>query len=256
MNILELRDVSYRYDDTKEVLRDISFSVREGEHIALVGPNGSGKSTLFNLIARYLKPGAGAVLLSGKDVHAYKAREYARFVSFVPQGRPALFPFTVFEMVLMGLNPHKDLFESIGKEDMERAEALMRETGVWAYASKPVTEISGGELQRAMLTRALLQNTKLLLLDEALSELDISARIFMMKLLSRYVESTNITVIGIHHDLHIANDFASRLIALSAGRIVQDGSPAEVFTAEFFREVFKVRAELIPGKGFLFHDCC
>jgi iron complex transport system ATP-binding protein len=147
----------------------------------------------------------------------------------------------------------------------------MRETGVWDLAEKSVTAISGGQMQRLLLARAILQifpNThaevivsqksvhapKLLLLDETLSELDIAARMAMMKLLSRLAVNHRLTVIGIHHDLNLAYRFANRIIALNKGEIAADGAPDAVCTPDFFARIFSVQAEIIPGRGFLFYD--
>jgi iron complex transport system ATP-binding protein len=154
---------------------------------------------------------------------------------------------------------------------LSRAEEIMRETGVWGFASKPANTLSGGELQRVLLARAIIQifpNThetlpapasekhvpKLLLLDEAFSELDIAARIGMMKLLNGMLKKRSFTVIGIHHDLHLAGRFTSRIIALRRGSIAGDGPPDAIFTEDFFQRVFGVKAEIVPGKGFFFHD--
>jgi iron complex transport system ATP-binding protein len=140
----------------------------------------------------------------------------------------------------------------------------MRETGVFHLAGRKVTEISGGQRQRLLLARGILQLfpqepdpggvSRLFLLDETLSELDIAARIAMMKLLSRLVSERGLAVIGIHHDLSLAYRFASRIIALSRGAITADGSPDQVFTPEFFARVFSVQAETIPRRGLLFYD--
>jgi iron complex transport system ATP-binding protein len=278
MSIITVDAVSFSYPGArKKALDSVSFSVEAGEHIALVGPNGSGKSTLFTLLAGFFAPERGAVLLDGKGIRTYPARIRARRLALVPQGKRFGFPYTCLETVLMGLHPHQDFFAWPGDAALSRAEDLMRETGIWDMASRPVTGLSGGELQRVILTRALLQilpegrtdhyqyndddgddgnsgATKLLLLDEALSELDVSARIAAMKLLNRLTAEYRITVIGIHHDLHLAGRFVDRIIALRAGRIAGDGTPDSVFTEAFFERVFQVEAEIVPGRGFFFKD--
>jgi iron complex transport system ATP-binding protein len=167
----------------------------------------------------------------------------------------------------MGLLPHRSRFEPLGDADLDRARTVMQEAGVWDFAGKNVAELSGGQAQRVILARALLQvfpdvnsglskrsaapRQPLLLLDEAMSELDIAARIDMMNLIRTQVTECGLTVLGIHHDLHTAYRFADRVIALHNGSIAADGSPAEVFTGDFFRTVFSVKAEIIAGKGFL-----
>ena len=273
MNIITVNDVSFSYPGSqKKAVNGVSFSAGHGEHIALVGPNGSGKTTLFlNLTGTY-RPLYGEVLLDGKNIQAYPILERARRIAYVPQGGRINFPYTCFELTLMGLYPHHSL-SAFPQRDaaLKRAELIMRETGVWGFASKIANTLSGGELQRVLLTRALLQifpdshetNSvpsasgnfpRLLLLDEAFSELDIAARINMMKLLNRMLKKFYFTVIGIHHDLHLAYRFSSRIIALREGCIAADGPPEEIFTEDFFSRVFSVKAEIIQGKGFFFQD--
>ena len=273
MNIITVNNVSFSYPgNLKNAISGVSFSAEHGEHIALVGPNGSGKTTLIQNLNGIFRPSNGEVLLDGKNIQAYPILERARRIAYVPQGGKINFPFTCFELTLMGLYPHFSLSAFPQKDAaLERAEAIMKETGVWGFASKIANTLSGGELQRVLFTRALLQIfpdpqetestpsasgnfPRLLLLDEAFSELDIAARINMMKLLNKMLKEQNFTVIGIHHDLQLAYRFCSRIIALHDGCIAADGPPDEIFTEAFFSRVFAVKAEIIHGKGFLFQD--
>jgi iron complex transport system ATP-binding protein len=264
MSLLSAKNLSFSYNTSETVLKNISFTVESGEHIALVGPNGSGKTTLFQLLSGYFVPAAGEVLLEGRGIRRYPAADRARRIAFVPQGGRIEFPYTCLETVLMGLHPHQSRFAPWDESALSRAAEAMRETGVFHLAGRRVTEISGGQLQRLLLARAILQifpqetdpgkGPRLLLLDETLSELDIAARIAMMKLLSRLVSERPLAVIGIHHDLSLAYRFAGRIIALSKGEIAADGAPDQVFTPEFFERVFSVQAETIPRRGLLFFD--
>jgi iron complex transport system ATP-binding protein len=262
MSLLEVKDLSFSYRGAKEVLRGINFSIGAGEHTALVGPNGSGKSTLLALLSGYLPPSSGDVYLEGRRVRGFPFRERARRITVLPQHAGIPFPFTCFETVLMGLYPFGGRFSPPGEAFLSLAEDLMRETRVWEYAGKNVNELSGGEFQRVMCTRALVQtlagieegSRRLLLLDEPFSELDIASRITMMKLLNRKAAEYGVTVIGVHHDLNIAARFAGRVLALQNGRLAADGKPGEVFTLSLFAGVFHVAAEILPGKGFIFTD--
>ncbi|GHU13652.1 ABC transporter ATP-binding protein [Spirochaetia bacterium] len=274
MSLLLVKNLSFSYNTGVDVLVDVNFSVESGEHIALVGPNGSGKTTLFLLLAGFLTPVAGEVLLEDREIRRYPILERARRIAFVPQGGRIEFPYTCLETVLMGLHPHQSRFASgesnrFADDALSLAEDVMRKTGVWNLAGARVTEISGGQMQRLLLARALLQIfpdtrphcgpddlalPRLLLLDETLSELDIAARIAMMKILSRLAAERGITVIGVHHDLNLVYRFADRIIALDKGRIAADGPPDGVFTQEFFAEVFSVQAEIIHLRGLLFYD--
>ncbi|MDR1148850.1 MAG: ABC transporter ATP-binding protein [Spirochaetaceae bacterium] len=260
--VISAENICFAYRGLKPVLENVSFAVAAGEHVSLVGPNGSGKSTLFQILSGYMAPASGRVLLGGKNIAALSPLERARRLSFVPQDTSADFPFNCLEVVLMALYPHRSRLRPTNENDINMAENLMRETGVWRFAEKNIMDLSGGERQKIIMTRALLQIESavsgcagsLLLLDEAMSALDIAARIDMMKLLSRYAGVRRTAVIGIHHDLYTAYRFSSRVIALSNGRIAASGTPREVFTETFFREVFSVKAEILGEKGFIVRD--
>ncbi|MDR2490335.1 MAG: ABC transporter ATP-binding protein [Spirochaetaceae bacterium] len=266
MSLIEARNAAFSYRGGNEILQGISFSVECGEHIALVGPNGSGKTTLISLLAGLEAPTRGEIFLNGVNLRRFSAVERARRIARLAQGARLPFPFTCFEAVLMGLHPHWGRFSPPDAAELSLVEELMRETDTWGFAGRKITELSGGEAQRVFFTRALVQaicgtqNTapkgegRLLLLDEPFSELDIAARIAMMKLLNEKAAACNLAVIGIHHDLHIAARFAGRVLALKNGLLAADGSAATVFTPPFFAEVFKVRAEIAPHAGFCFVD--
>jgi len=263
-SIISANNISFSYPGSrKNAISGVSFSAESGEHIALVGPNGSGKTTLFQILNGTFRPATGKTLLDGKDTLTFSFLERARRIAYVRQGGRISFPYTCFELTLMGLHPHES-FSALPEKDaaLSRAEEVMRETGVWGFASQTANTLSGGELQRVLLARALLQifpgadekspTPKLLLLDEAFSELDIAARISMMNLLNGMLKERNFTIIGIHHDLHLAYRFTNRIIALHQGCVAGDGPPEEIFTGDFFHRVFAVKAEIIPGKGFFF----
>jgi iron complex transport system ATP-binding protein len=264
VSVLEVAGVGFRYgSDAPLALSDVSFSVEAGEHIALVGRNGSGKSTLFNLIAGFHKPSAGRIAIAGRGNLAPAQR--ARLVALVAQGERIRFPYTCLEVVLMGLCPYSGWFDAPDDTALRRAREVMEQAGAWRFAAARITELSGGETQRVLLARALLQALptgaagegvgKVLLLDEALSELDIAGRISMMKTLDALAREAGVAVVGVHHDIELAGRFARRVIALCGGSVAADGAPEKVFTTDFFRDVFAVRAEIVPDKGFFFYDC-
>ncbi|MDR0685320.1 MAG: ABC transporter ATP-binding protein [Spirochaetaceae bacterium] len=260
--VIGAENLCFAYGGSPPVLEDVSFTALEGEHISVVGPNGSGKSTLFHILAGFLRPGAGRVLLGGRDISTLSPLERSRRLSFVPQDVRADFPFNCLELVLMALYPHRSRLAATSEGDITLARTLMRETGVWRFADKNIMDLSGGERQRVIISRALLQIESapsggrggLLLLDEAMSALDVAARIDMMKLLSARAAARRAAIIGIHHDLHTAASFSSRVIALFGGRIAASGAPRDVFTEAFFKEIFSVKAEITAGGDFLIRD--
>lgn len=251
--VIRAEGLSFAYGKS-EVLRDVTLSVGLGEYVSLVGINGSGKTTLLALLAGFLKPDGGEVFLNGKKLSRVSFRERAQSFAVVSQNQDISFPFTCLEMVLMGLHPSMGRLEGYSEKQLQRARELMESMDVWRFADKPITGVSGGERQRVLLTRALLQEPGLLLLDEAMSELDVAAKCAAMKLLLRRVEETGMSVISIHHDLSAAFRFSKRVCALKDGKIIADGAPSEVMDEDFFKRVFAVEAEIIADKGFIITD--
>ncbi|MDR2394555.1 MAG: ABC transporter ATP-binding protein [Treponema sp.] len=266
MSLVSVEKASFAYKKGVCALNNISFTVETGEHIALIGPNGSGKTTLFNLLAGFTRAKTGSITFAGVDIQAYSPPELAKHLALVPQRVYLNFPYTCLETVLMGLHPYHRHIQTESAQALQSAQTLMEQTEVWHLAAQFVTEISGGELQRVLLARALLQVLpqglastdppchRVLLLDEAFSSLDIAARITMMKLLNTLRAVYGLTIIGIHHDIPIAFGFTQRILALSHGSLVADGKPEVIGTEAFFAQVFSVHVEIIPGKGFLFVD--
>jgi len=252
--LLTLEDIGFAYD-AKRVLRGVSFSVDRGEYISIVGPNGSGKTTLLQIMCGCFKPETGAVYYMGQAVHKMDTRERAKHFAVVyQQQHGGKFPYTCLEMVIMGLHPHRARFEPLSDEAFLWVEQVMQMTDTLRFADKPITRISGGELQRVMLARAIVQKPRVLFLDEAMSGLDICARISMTKLLRELIQIHGITVMAINHDLNTAYRFSSRIVALSKGGIAAIGPPRQVMTEGFFEDVFDVKAEIYEEKGFFIHD--
>lgn len=251
--ILEARGLSFAYGKN-EILRDVSLSVGEGEYLSLVGVNGSGKTTLLALLSGFLKPDGGEVRLMGKSLERIGFRDRAKEMAVVSQNQDMSFPFSCLEMVLMGLYPNMGRYERVSRQLLYKARELMESADVWRFADKPITEVSGGEKQRVALARALMQEPRVLLLDEAMSELDVAAKCSVMKLLRQRIDETGMSVVSVHHDLATAYRYSKRVFALKDGRLIADGAPKDVMDEEFFRLVFAVDAEIIADKGFIIND--
>jgi iron complex transport system ATP-binding protein len=250
---LQLEDISFSYGEAP-VLHGISLAVNRGEYLSLVGPNGSGKSTLLQLMCGYLQPLAGRALSGGQEIQRIDSRTRAKTFAVIHQNEDNRFPFTCLETVLMGLHPHRARFEPINEDSLLQAERIMNLTNTWLFAEKPVSCLSGGELQRVMLARALMQRPQVLFLDEAMSGMDISVRIAMHSLLRSLIAEEGLTVVAINHDLHAAYRFSDRIAALSMGRLASLGTPPQVMNPSFFRSVFGVEADVFEGQGFIIRD--
>lgn len=241
------------YYGAQQILSDVTFSACEGEYLSIIGENGSGKSTLMQLLCGYLAPIAGQVLFCGERLEGISALQRARSIAAISQNTPANFPFTCFEFVMLGLHPHRARFERIDEHTIDQIRGVMAQTDILPLADKPITNLSGGEYQRVLLARALAQRPRLLLLDEAMSDLDAAVKIKMNKLLKELVQK-GLTVIAINHDLSTAYNYSDRVIALRSGRLVANGSPQKVFTEVLLENVFGIKAEIIPGRGLCVYD--
>ncbi|MDD4503982.1 MAG: ABC transporter ATP-binding protein, partial [Clostridiaceae bacterium] len=177
--LLAIENISFAYN-AKRVLSSISFSVNKGEYLSIIGPNGSGKTTLLQIMCGYFKPEIGGVYYLGRNVYTMNIRERAKhFSAIYQQHQVNRFPYTCIEMVIMGLHPHRARFEPLSDESLFQVEQVMNLTDTFCFADKFITQISGGEMQRVMLARAIVQKPRILFLDEAMSGLDICAKINM-----------------------------------------------------------------------------
>jgi iron complex transport system ATP-binding protein len=230
------------------VLHDISFEVAPGELIGLVGPNGAGKSTLLKAVLD-LTPAGGKVLLEGQSVRAMKADARARIAAYLPQERDVAWPVPVEMLVALGRAPYCSPFAPLAKNDLAVVESAMRIMDVEAFRSRAATDLSGGELARVLVARALAQNTPLLLADEPTAGLDPAHQIALMRTFAKLAAECR-TVIASLHDLGLAARWCSRLLVLQSGRIVADGPPDALLAGGQLQAVYgvEIHAEKIAGR--------
>ncbi len=236
--MISLEKVSFAFGD-RTVLRDISFRAGAGECLVVLGPNGSGKTTLIRLLAGVLFPLAGKVLLEGRPVSRLPARERARRISWIPQSPRAELDFTVLETVLMGRHPYHSLFGGDSLRDRESARQALAEMGVEALAEQPVTQCSGGELQRVMAARMLTQEAPIMLLDEPVSNLDIRNQADTLSAVRRRTDAGK-TAVCVLHDLNLAAHYATRILLLCRGETVADGRPESVLEPGLLSRVYDI----------------
>ena len=230
--------------NANRILKGVSMCAGERETVGVIGPNGSGKSTLLKCIYRILRPSGGAVKLDGKDLLDYATKESARKIAVVAQHNYYNFDFSVQDVVLMGRSPHKRALDRDNAEDYQIVAQALETVGMTAFAQRSFSTLSGGEQQRVILARALAQQTPCLILDEPTNHLDIKFQLQLMDL----VCSLGRTVITAVHDLNIAAMYCDRLYALKDGQIVGQGTPQELLTPEFIRDVYEVDAEVYRDK--------
>lgn len=238
--MIKVEDIQFDYT-AKEVLKDISLSIRQGSFTGIVGPNGSGKTTLLNIITGQLKAASGSITIKGRDIGSYKIEELARHVAIVPQNMDIRFPYTCLEIVGMGRTPYKTRLQGLTGEDLDIIENAMRLTDTLAFAGRLVTELSGGERQRVIFAKALAQKPDILFLDESFSNMDIYYSIKCLNLLKELCAKQGLTVVAIIHDLNLASAFCSDAAVLKAGRLVKHGPASSVLDPELIREVFNIK---------------
>ena len=222
--------------DKKEILKNISFDVPKGSFIGIIGPNGSGKSTLLKNIYRLYKPCSGEILLDDKNLFKMKKRDCAKEIAVLAQESNSQFDFTVEQVVKMGRYPYKSIFEDYSKEDLKMVYDMLKKVGLDNHKDKSFSNLSGGEKQRALIARALVQNTDFLILDEPTNHLDIGYQIQLMDL----VKGLNITTLSAIHDMNLASMYCDYLIVMKDGKIITCGTVKEVLTKEMLKEVFGV----------------
>lgn len=233
----------------KEILKGINLEVERKEFVGIIGPNGSGKSTLLKCIYRTLTPQKGAVYLSGQPLFSMRPKESAKSLAVVAQHNYYNFEFSVQEVVLMGRSPHKKALERDNARDYEIVRECLKKVCLDGFAERKFSTLSGGEQQRVILARALAQQTPCLVLDEPTNHLDITHQLQILNI----VKNLDITVISAIHDLNIAAMFCDRLYVMKDGCIVGEGTPQEVLTTEFIREIYQVETEIVYDKNGTMH---
>ncbi|HIR92211.1 MAG TPA: ABC transporter ATP-binding protein [Candidatus Egerieimonas intestinavium] len=225
---------------SKEILKNVTVVAEDNQFVGIIGPNGSGKSTLLKCVYRVLKPGQGCVRLDGENLNNMSVRSSARKMAVVAQHNYYNFDFSVTEVVLMGRSPHKNMLERDNARDYEIVREALRIVGMEAFAGRNFSTLSGGEQQRVILARALAQQTPSLILDEPTNHLDITHQLQLLKI----VKGFRATVLSAIHDLNIAAAFCDKIYVLKSGEIVGQGTPRQVLTPQFIRDIYQVEAEV------------
>lgn len=217
------------------IISNVDLAVGDGEWVGLLGPNGAGKTTLLNAVLG-LAPSRGGLLIDNSDLRKMDRAERARAIASVPQ-RPVIPPdMTVADYVLLGRTPHISYLGSEGQQDVEAAAEASTALHLDGYEHRRLETLSGGELQRAVLARALAQEAPILLLDEPIASLDVGHQQTVLELVERLRRSLGLTVLSALHDLTLAAQFCDRLVLLSAGRVAAEGAASAVLTEDAIRD--------------------
>ena len=240
---LQFRGVTVRFGE-RTALQQVDLEVPRGQFVALAGPNGSGKTTLLRAALGFLAPDAGTVKLFGNEVASLSFADRARRVAWVPQGESPRDDVPLFDYVLYGRYAHLGWLEGDSATDREKATESLRAVGLEERGRDGILSVSGGERQRAILARALVQEAPMILLDEPTSHLDIAHQIDILTRVRELSRARGVTVVAALHDLNLAARFSDRIVVLARGRRVADGPPSEVISEELLARVWGVVADL------------
>ena len=238
---LIVNKLSFKYDGI-QVLKDVDMEVKLGEMLSIVGSNGSGKSTLLKCINRILKTQQNTVLIDGEDTSKLNLKALSRIMGYVPQSSTNTFPFTVFDIVLMGRKPY--IHWSLSERDTEIVAEMLDYIGIGELAMRHYNELSGGEQQKVIIARALAQQPQFLLLDEPTSSLDIKHQLEILCILKSLAKTKHCSVIVAMHDLNLASRFSDRMLMLKQGCIFTVGTPDAVLTEENIESVYGVKSRV------------
>ncbi len=237
--MLTVENLSYSAG-SRTILRGAELEVHEGEFVGIIGPNGSGKSTLLKNMYKVLLPQSGAITLMGDDLLAMSSREMAQRLAVVIQEQEGGFDFTVEEVIMMGRHARKGLLEPEDDRDRALVDQILQRTQLESIREQSFTTLSGGEKQRVLIARALVQDTPCLILDEPTNHLDIKYQLQLMDL----VRALGRTAVAAIHDLNIAALYCHRIYVLKAGQVIASGTPRQVLTPQLIRQVYEVEAEV------------
>jgi len=238
---LTINKLSFNYVGV-QVLKDLNLEVDLGEMLCIVGPNGSGKSTLLKCINRILKTAQNTVLIDGQDASKLNLKELSKVMGYVPQSSTSTFPFTVFDVVLMGRKPY--IHWNLSERDTEIVAEMLDFLGISNLAMRHYNELSGGEQQKVIIARALAQQPQILLLDEPTSSLDIKHQLEILCILKSLARTEERSVIVAMHDLNLASRFSDRMLMLKQGQIFAAGTPTCVLTEENIESVYGIKAQV------------
>ncbi|MEJ5186375.1 MAG: ABC transporter ATP-binding protein [Candidatus Geothermincolales bacterium] len=246
---LELEGVTFSYP-TGEVLRGVTFRLRYGEVCSVLGNNGAGKTTLLRCILNILEPTGGVVMVEGACARSMRPAERAKRVGYVPQRHDGFHRLTVFEAVLLGRKPYVNW--SAGRRDLEVVESVLDRLDLSRLSLRYTDEISGGELQKVLIARALAQEPRILLLDEPTSNLDLRNQVEVMEILRSEARRSGLCVLSAIHDINLALRYSDKFVVLKGGVVHRWGGP-EVVTEEVVEEAYGVKVKIHDVEGV---RCC
>ena len=245
-HVIQINDLSIQLSGN-DILKGVSLSVIRGEYISIIGPNGAGKTTLIKCIAGIHRHWNGMIRIDGKRFSDLKPKALAKLQSYVPQAEGRFIPLTVEQFVAMGRYPHLSAFTTLTAEDRRTIESALEQAGLIPFRHRTMNTLSGGERQMAFIAAALAQGAGILLLDEPSTFLDYRHQTNVSSLLKKACRENGITVVAVHHDINTAASSSDRIVAISNGAIVFEGTPLEVTNTEVLQNIYGTEFHVTPS---------
>ena len=237
--MIEVKNIYCGYDN-KEIIKNLSFKVNNGENLCIVGPNGCGKSTLLKSIANIIEY-RGNVKIDDKEVNNFSKKSFARKIGLMSQITQIYFPYTIYDTVSLGRYAYsKGALSKLSKEDDRIILESIEKVGLLDIKDKMITELSGGQIQRVFLARVFAQDPDIILLDEPTNHLDFKHQIELLENLSEWVKKNNKIVIGVLHDLNLVQYFADNVLMIKSGKGVSYGKPEDVFKRDVLNDIYGI----------------
>ncbi|MBN1639077.1 MAG: ABC transporter ATP-binding protein [Ignavibacteriales bacterium] len=241
-----MNHIEFSYNNSFS-MKDISLKIKSTEFISILGPNGSGKSTLLKILSGLLTQSDGIRLFKGKSYSSYNHKELAQLIGYVPQITSSIFPFSIYEVVMMGRTAYLNYFGIEKLNDRKIVNDTLERLNISHLRNKGINEVSGGEAQRAYIARALVQQPKLLLLDEPNAHLDIKHQISIFNILAELNKELGLTIIAVSHDINLVSNYTERIILMKEGKIFLDDKKSKVLLKKNLKSVFNVETEIIKN---------
>ncbi len=241
--ILQVQDLSYFYHSDKILFQNANFSLEEGSILSILGPNGAGKSTMLNCLVNLLSPKSGKILLDGKDISTMSAAEIARYIGYVPQINLPTYGFMVKDYIAMGRAPKIGLFSKPSKKDYELVQNAMERMEIAHLANKPYTEISGGERQKASIAKALVQEPKIIILDEPTAYLDFGNQHKTVKLVKSLAEEGYTVIMTTHQPDHVI-ELNEYVAVIDRGGKFSFGKTSEIVSEDTLSALYDICVKL------------
>lgn len=243
--MIKIDNLEFSYGDNFN-LKINNLHIKNGERVSIIGPNGSGKTTLIKIISRLISDFSGNISIKGKNLKKYTNKELSKNLAVVPQEFNTIFNYDVESIISTARLPYSNRFSFFENyEDKKIIEKSLKYTDLENMKNKIFSNLSGGEKQRVMIARAFSQETDILLLDEFTSHLDPGHTDLLIKLVEKFSNTMNKTVVSIFHDINLASFFSNRIIVMKNGRIFKDGTPKEVITKDIIKEAYNFEGYII-----------